>query len=650
MQIAKRKNQTPLGRLKSFGLSAPWQVALFLPSGWDDLTRPLVDFSRPIFPGDTYVVVGQLIGDPQVRFGSGAPRLTGYLTDPHGRRVGFSAFGDTRTFEDSLKANREKVVLVGQMDIFNERPWLKNPEIVSPSWLGRIRPRYSGKTGVINPETVRDRVLGLLRGAVPMAAKFLEEELKVFGSPTELVKAAGVPDWSLDALLYLAHIPHTVEEGKKAQEALERLAAMGILASARINQTEGKVRAFLPGNWKQRAASISFPLTDEQEAAIEDACRDMATHEPMRRLLTGDVGTGKTAVFGTVCAAVADGQGKSIILLPNFVLAGQVAREMSEWWPDLRIQVVTGETKDLDPEAAILVGTTALLHRTLPWKADLVVVDEQQKFSREQREQLIAANTNLLESTATCIPRSMALARYGVVKVSKLTQCHAKKTLHTRVWYRDQWAQLFSDTMNTLRSGSQVLLVYPLREKGEEDKEPKEDQKGPQKELRSAAEVFDIWEKKFPGRVRLLHGQMSDSDKDAALRDMREGRADVCISTTVVEIGVTIPNLRRVIVVHPERHGLTTLHQIRGRLARLGGEGWCDLFLPYHVKEQTMERLRVLERTTDGFEIAEWDMKLRGVGDLSKASDKQSGSDDTFLFGRPVRMEILDEVMETLSR
>jgi ATP-dependent DNA helicase RecG len=142
---------------------------------------------------------------------------------------------------------------------------------------------------------------------------------------------------------------------------------------------------------------------------------------------------------------------------------------------------------------------------------------------------------------------------------------------------------------------------------------------------------------------------MSDTDKETALQAMRENKASILVATTVVEVGINLPKLRRVVVVHPERHGLTTLHQIRGRVARLGGEGWCDLFLPNHVKEKTMNRLQVMETTTDGFKVAEWDMRLRGVGDLSQNSSKQSGSDDTFLFGRPLSLDILDEVMERMN-
>jgi ATP-dependent DNA helicase RecG len=293
----------------------------------------------------------------------------------------------------------------------------------------------------------------------------------------------------------------------------------------------------------------------------------------------------------------------------------------------------------------VLVGTTALLHRSIPWQPDLLVVDEQQKFSREQREQLMGENTNLLESTATCIPRTMALARYGVIHVSKLTRCHCKKTIYTKIWLKPEWKQLYEQAMRTLSHGDQIMLVYPLREKAEVQDKEGNSKTASLSHLRSASEIYEIWNARFPGQVRLLHGQMENELKREVLDDLRSSKASIAICTSISEIGLTIPNLRRVIVVHPERHGLITLHQIRGRLARHGGEGYFDLFLPYPLKAEAFERLRVLEMTCNGFEVSELDMRLRGVGDLSHASDKQSGSDETFLFGRSVRLSLLDEAM-----
>lgn len=654
MTQAAAKPPTTLGKLKSFGLTEPWQVALFLPAGWDDLTRPLRNFADPIFEGDSYVVVGRLQGPPSTTFGQGAPRMTGYLADSQGRTIGFTAFGDTREFKEQLLAEPGEVALLGTIETFKDRLWLKSPELIPSNWLGHFRPRYPGKTGVIGPDLVRTRVLANLRAGIPLAAKFLAQQLKEFGNPGQLAELAGLPGWPLETILLQAHAPKTLALGEQAQRALETLAAFGVIQRAKGNQSLTSTGKPLKlGDWARRACAIPFKLTGEQQQAITDAITDLAAPTPMRRILSGDVGTGKTAVYGTLCAAVVDGKGRAMVLLPNESLATQVAREFSTWWPDLPLQLITGSTSDTDIHAPLVIGTTALLHRKFQLP-DLMVVDEQQKFSREQREQLVGRQTNLLEVTATCIPRSQALVRYGVVKVSKLTIPHTPKTIRTRVWFKEQWPSLFAEVQKTMKNGDQVLLVYPLREKAEVEDEENEggtDGGRPrQPELRSAEEIFEKWSRMLPGRVQWVHGQMSDADKDAALQAMRNDQASILVATTVVEVGINLPKLRRVVVVHPERHGLTTLHQIRGRVARLGGEGYCDLFLPNHVKEKTMARLRVLETTTDGFKVSEWDMRLRGVGDLSQNSTKQSGSDDTFLFGRQVSLDILDAVMEKLAR
>lgn len=637
-----------LGRLKSFGLTHTWQVALLLPHSWDDMTKLVDRFDQHLEVGGSYLLKGSLAGTPNTRF-DGTPRLLGYIKDAGGRRIGFSLFGDSREFLQELKGKENNLLLYGQIDEFNGGHWLKSPEIADERWVGRFRPRYTGKTRVINPETVRDRVLRYLKNAIPQAAEYLAETLQSFGNKERLAELAGVPGWTLESVLTQAHCPRSLENGKKALKALDQLAALGVILSARGDHTLPVVtRSLMVGDWRRRASQISFDLTDEQEQAIADAFDDMSQQRPMRRILSGDVGTGKTAVYGTIAATIVDAFGTAVILLPNESLAEQVAREFGEWWPDLPLQLVTGSTSG-EVVAPLVIATTAALFRdtVVP---DICIIDEQQKFSREQREQLVGPETHQLEVTATCIPRSQALVRYGVVKVSKLTKCHTPKTIHTKIWQHNQWSEISAAIKATIAAGDQVLYVYPLREKGEKPEvDDEEESKASRPELKSAAEVFEKWEKLYPGKARLLHGQMTADEKKAALGDMRSGAASVLIATTVVEVGITLPKLRLAVIVHPERFGLTTLHQLRGRLARLGGEGHCYLFLPNPVKEATMVRLQVLEKTQDGFVVAEHDMRLRGVGDLSRNSNKQSGADMNFLFGRSVSIDALDSVMEMLE-
>jgi len=653
MTVSTSVQPDSLGRLKAFGLKEPWQVALLLPTGWDDLTQTVDSFERRSLAnvaGAPVLIKGTLVGTTG-KF-DGTPRLTGHIQDCAGNKVGFTYFGDSRSFEADLKHEANELHLFGFLDKFNDGFWLKNPEVITERWLGRFRPRYLGKTGVINSDLVRDRIARLLDKAIAPTADFIASSLSNFGSKTDLTRLAGLPLWPLETIIRQSHFPKTPAFGEKAQAALERLAALSIISSA---QRRRRLKEFdtsiIIEDWRQRAASISFKLTLEQETAIDEMIRDIQSAHLMHRVLSGDVGTGKTAVYGTVAATVVDGLGTAVILLPNASLANQVAAEFREWWPNLPLQLVTGATSKVQVCAPLVVGTTAVLFRDVV-SPDLLVVDEQQKMSREQREQLLGENTHLLEVSATCIPRTQALARYGVVDVSKLTKCHTPKTIHSRIWHSREGASLFAEAKKTLATGSQILLVYPLREKNEglEEEEDQSDSSAKKKaDLKSAVETYEKWCKMFPEQVRLMHGDMTPGEKDAALGDMKEGRASILVATTVVEVGITIPNLRRVIVVHPERHGLTTLHQLRGRLARKGGEGWFDLYLTKPVKETTMERLRVLEKTQDGFEVAEYDMRLRGIGDLSVESNKQSGADMTFLFGKPVSIEALDDAMRMLD-
>ena len=637
-----------MGRLKSFGIKEPWQVALLLPNSFDDFRTVRDQFNVEI-PEGNCAVLGCLAGTPETRFTNGAPLLIGSLMDTAGAKINFSVFGDSKEFKKELLEQPAKILLLGKIEYFNNQPWLRSPEIISEKWIGRLRPRYPGKPKTIKPETVRTRVLTNLKEAVPLAAEFIAQELAEFGSRKKLAEIAGLRNWDIEAIIYNAHVPKTPEVGELAQKAMEYLAALGIVKDAKKSQGTAHCKPLQVGDWRQFAAMVPWELTEEQNKAISDIIKDVTTPgPPMRRLLNGDVGTGKSSILGVVAATLVDANYSVAILLPNSTLAAQMAEEFQSWMPDLPLQLVTGEQHD-DICAPLVIGTTALLFRDLG-NPTLIICDEQQKFAHNQREQLAGPNTHILESTATCIPRSAALVRYGMVKVSKITRDHTPKDIVSKIWQKKEWPELYSSLQETIKSGAQAMLVYPLRESGDEtDKSGQEQDSKKKFDLRSATEIFEKWEKILPGRVRLIHGQMTDGEKQKAITDMREEKATVLVSTSICEIGLTIPNLRHVIVAHPDRFGVSSLHQIRGRLCRRhGGKGKFDMFLPYPVKEDTMKRLRVLEQTRDGFKIAEEDLKLRGCGDLGNGS-KQSGTDETFLFGRPIRLDILDKVMATIE-
>lgn len=637
---AKRKTN-PLGRLTSFGLAEPWQVALLLPSNFDDLRRPITHFAGlHLVDGDRYLFHGVLDGAMTVQKRRPA-RLSGYISDGRGTSINFSAFGDTRDLEEEINENARDLLLYGRIKVFNNKYYLQDIELIPRKWVGWMRPRYPGKTRVINPETVRDRVMDFLRDAIPMAADWIYEELKDFGTPEELCKLAGLPDGAtVSYLLKRCHAPKTPKHAEMAHAALMRLASLGVLRLANDNKVVTHASMFtVPAKLTERLKQIPFELTDEQKVAVTEIYQDLRAPVPMRRLLSGDVGTGKTAVFGLAVASVIDGGGRVAVMLPNKSLANQVYTELTTWWPDIPATLVTDETPEEGlKDQPLLVGTTALLFRKTGEFA-LVVVDEQHKFSKEQRESMLSNGSHLLESTGTCIPRTMALMQYGVLKVSKLTKSHVKKDIESKLWQAEQRSKVFERINETLKKKGQVLVIYPKKETGDNDTS----------DLPSVGEAYKQWEKLFPGRVRVAHSGLPPEDNEKAIRDMKEGKADILVSTTVVEVGITIPNLRHVLVVHAERFGLTTLHQIRGRLARLGGWGLFDMLLPKPVGDKSITRLTAMTKTTDGFKLSEMDMCLRGFGDLGANSTRQTGADETFIFGKVIDPAIMEEMMKKMN-
>lgn len=647
MTAAAKKAKSPLGRVTSLGPKLPWQSALLLPRGWDDLRSAITYFNQPFSDGEFVLLHGRLEGTPQVRFGGGAPRMNGYILGADGYRIGFSAFGDSRDLQIDIEANAENLLLFGQINLFNNQTWLRNIEVVDHRWVGRLRPRYAGKPRVITPETVRDRVISLLREAIPVASQSIIDEIG--RSADEIVRFASVEGInSVERLILHAHLPRTIEQGEAAQRALELLAALRGIQLARDQAPKpiegaGVAMPKPLGAWEPWAEKLPFRLSPKQKAAIDEIVTDLRSPQPMRRLLSGDVGYGKTAVFAVAAATVHGAGGRVAVLLPNETLAEQAHREILGFWPQLgdSLRLVTGSSDDKSDltQAQWLVGTTALLFREVG-DFHLVVVDEQQKFSREQREALLKSHTHLLEATATCIPRSQALIQFGGFSTTLLDEPPIPRTITTRIRYSCERRQLFDDVRKTLADGDQVLVVYPRKSQAKGSAESEEEG------INDVEAAARAWERLWPGQVRIAHSGRKEAENDEALRDMREEKAKVLIATTVVEVGVNIPRLRRVVIVHPHRFGLSTLHQIRGRAARTGGQGYCDLYLPDPPKEKSLERLSVLERTQNGFEVAREDLMLRGCGNLSADSSQQTGADDTILFGRPLTPDRLEEAIE----
>jgi len=308
------------------------------------------------------------------------------------------------------------------------------------------------------------------------------------------------------------------------------------------------------------------------------------------------------------------------IITPNQLLVPQIANEMRGFFPEVPVTEVVSGSKVGE---GIVVGTTAVLAQAAKHGLmfDLVIIDEQQKMSVGQKQALLSDHTNFLEATATAIPRTIALVQFGGIALSVLRECPVKKDIVSRVVPKADRARLFDFINTVISKGGQVAVVYPLAEdKGDGERA-------------SVEAAFDRFRARMTGKVGMLHGKMSGDEKSAVIEQMKTGALDVLISSTVIEVGITLPSLRAVVVVHPERFGTSQMHQLRGRLARKGGKGYFFLYTPNDVDETAQERLKLMVECQDGFTLAERDADLRGFGNVDGDSGEQTGSTRILFWG-----------------
>jgi ATP-dependent DNA helicase RecG len=499
---------------------------------------------------------------------------------------------------------------------------------------------------------VRAVVAGYLRPNVPRATQHVISQLEPIAPISDLLTSVGCPDWTIEGLIWETHRPSSAASGEHARRAYMELAALAAIHRKHSGHQPRRATAHSVRSLGRRVAQLPHPLTNDQRAAVKGIAAKLAEPVAMRAILAADVGTGKSWVALVLAAALADVGARTIIMAPTYPLAVQLAEEFARLYSDVTSCLVADNHDDTHASTAmVVVGTSAVLTRELG-QFDLVVVDEQQRWSRAQREHYVAANTHLLEMSATCIPRTQALIQFGKVAVFPMRETHAPKTIHTYLWEGDG-AEMFRQVAGAINAGRPVMVIYPKRE-STDDGAPKGARKGRGKETPQAGGIDDRhsieqalprWEAKYPGRVRAMTGEDLNEVKAAAIDDIRDGRAQILLTTTVVEVGISVANLFDIVVVHPDRYGVTTLHQLRGRVARNGGEGHCHLWCPGPISAKTRDRLDAVLSTTDGFKLAEMDLQQRGTGDLGSESSTQSGADQTMLFGVPLTVELIESVM-----
>ena len=374
---------------------------------------------------------------------------------------------------------------------------------------------------------------------------------------------------------------------------------------------------------------LPFQLTEAQKRVIREIRADMKSGRQMNRLLQGDVGSGKTLVALMVALIAIDNGCQACIMAPTEILAEQHLDTLREFLGDLpvRVELLTGTVKGKKRRAVleglvtgdihILVGTHAVIEDNVMFnKLGLVVIDEQHRFGVAQRAKLWMKNNvppHVLVMTATPIPRTLAMTLYGDLDVSIIDELPpGRKPIRTVHMFDAHRPRIYQLMHRELELGRQIYIVYPLI---------KETEKMDLKDLEAG---FEEISKAFPNyKVSKVHGKMKPADKDEAMQRFANHETHILVSTTVIEVGVNVPNASVMIIENAERFGLSQLHQLRGRVGRGADQSYCVLVTKFEIGETTRKRIQVMVDTTDGFEIAEQDLKLRGPGDLE--GTQQSG-------------------------
>jgi len=524
-------------------------------------------------------------------------------------------------------------IVFGKPSLFNKKLNIAHPEIELLTETGEknryFQPVYS-TTDKLKTRFLDSKAISKLeKNLLTAVHAHIEETL-----PDSLISKYSLIS-KRDALINI-HFPQSHKHLQKAQYRLkfEELFYVQLrllkLKLTRLEKFRGKVLNNTELLTEFYEKHLPFVLTDAQKRVIREVYMDMKSGKQMNRLIQGDVGSGKTIV-SFICMLIAIGNGSQVAMMaPTEILADQHFKSLGVFAKQLglTIALLKGSTKKserkkihdglLSGDIDILVGTHALIEDNVRFKdLALAVIDEQHRFGVAQRAKLWKKNTDtvphILVMTATPIPRTLAMTLYGDLDVSVIDELPAgRKSIQTFHNYDSHRLKVFGFIKKQIQAGRQIYIVYPLIEESEK------------LDLKHLTDGYDAIVKEFPEyHVSILHGRMKPADKEFEMRRFINKETQIMVATTVIEVGVDVSNATVMIIENAERFGLSQLHQLRGRVGRGADQSYCILMSNYKLTKESKKRIKTMVETTDGFEIAEADLKLRGPGDLM--GTQQSG-------------------------
>lgn len=590
-------------KLENLGLNTIFDLLYYFPFRYEDLSnqQTIINLSA----GNAVTVKATVWQVTKLRTRNGRILIKASLQDLTGSL-------------DAIWFNQEYLLTVlkpntvfsfsGKVDFFGRKLTLINPKFEKNEQgrelihTGRLIPIYS-ESGGLTTRWLRSKIHQLLTQSNLQVTEILPSEVLV--AQTLINRETALKE---------IHFPTTLADLEKARE---RLAFEELFFLQLRNQTQERKKHQLHfKTWKIANNSkeiferlLPFTLTASQKKALAEISIDLEKDKPMNRLLQGEVGSGKTVVCAFALAQTVENSYQGVLLAPTEVLAKQHFETLKKiFGTSFRIVLATASSKVVSTDFDIVVGTHAILNLKFT-NLGLIVVDEQQKFGVKQRQALRekGRQTHFLSMSATPIPRTLALTIYGQLDISTLDQLpHGEKKIKTYLVPQPKKEAAYKFLERKIAEGGQLFVICPLINTSETIVSMKS----------ARAEYERLRTKQFPKfQVGLLHGRMKAKEKDEVMARFSSGKIDVLVSTPVVEVGIDIPKANLIVIEAADRFGLASLHQLRGRIGRKGQESFCLLFTE-SISEKVTQRLKLLEKKSNGLDLAELDLKLRGPGDL----------------------------------